>query len=335
MKRMKSYLTTTLKILFAAAIIYWLVTTGKVDFQVLYKLLDPKIAIVAFILMGVNFWFTVERWFLLLRSQAVTCTRMQAWKLGTIGVFFNFVVPGGVGGDVIKGYYIAKGNPQQRMKAVVTVAMDRLVGLYTMLLMAVSVMLWDWQAVAAHRELKAIFFFLLAVTAAFSVFWMMIFSRRLSSAEWIHSLLHFLPKGEHLWKMFSSFSSYALSKKIIFQTVALSFAAQIFVILLFIHLGHALGFDHVSAGTYFFVVPIGFMVTAIPIAPAGIGIGQAAFYYLFNLASGVESSIGATTITAMQLIQFAFGLLGAWYYVAEAHAWKVQSGELQHSRNHE
>ena len=203
---------------------------------------------------------------------------------------------------------------KSKMKAAVTVAMDRLVGLYTMLLTAVIVMALDWNLVGAHSELKTIFVILLAITLAFSVFWLLIFSRTLSQMDWIHKSLHLLPKGEHLWSLFTSFSSYAVSKKLIFQTMALSFLSQSCVVVLFIHLGISLGYTGIAVPAYFFVVPTGMMVMAIPIAPAGVGVGQAAFYYLFNITSGFESSVGSVLITAYQIFQFVFGLLGAWYY---------------------
>ena len=70
--------------------------------------------------------------------------------------------------------------------------------------------------------------------------------------------------------------------------------------------------------TYFLVTPIGFMATAIPISPAGVGVGQAAFDFLFNLYLGYQSQIGALVITVYQLLTLLFGLVGAYFYLVKS-----------------
>ncbi len=66
---------------------------------------------------------------------------------------------------------------------------------------------------------------------------------------------------------------------------------------------------------YFFVVPIGQMLTAIPISPAGVGVGQAAFYFLFNIYLGHQSQLGPTVMTVGQVMMFGFGIIGAYFYL--------------------
>jgi hypothetical protein len=60
---------------------------------------------------------------------------------------------------------------------------------------------------------------------------------------------------------------------------------------------------------------IGIIVQALPISPAGIGVGQAAFFFLFNLSLGKESQLGPTAITMIQIMQFMWGLVGAYFYL--------------------
>lgn len=324
-KKSLSWLPSLLKALFAVALIYWLIQSGKLDFRSLGVLFTPIPFTICLLVIGTNLLFGAERWHQLLLSQKLTPTRLQSFKLTFVGIFFNYVVPGGVGGDVVKAYYVVKNNPNERMKSAVTVAMDRLVGLYTMLLMALAVMVWDWRQVTAHEKLSYIFYFLVIVTFSFSVFWTVIFSKRLSSMKWIRSVLKKFPHHEKFTKLFDSFSHYASSKPLIFKTVLISLVAQTLAVIFFIIVGHFLGFGAIPLHTYFFVVPIGFIITAVPIAPAGVGIGQAAFYYLFNMATGTETSLGSVTVTALQIFQFLFGLLGAWFYVTANHRLKAKN----------
>jgi uncharacterized protein (TIRG00374 family) len=313
--KVKSSLITLLKFIFSAGVITWLVESGKFDFASLIHLLQPSTLLIAIALTVTNLILCNERWLCLLQAKGIHLSRMAAWRLTTIGSFFNFVVPGGVGGDVIKGYYIAREHPSQRLDSVITVAMDRLIGLYTMVLMAIFVMLSNWQQVIGHSDLLYIFYFLFTLGIVFSIFWGVVFSQRLSGLAWLDSFLQKIPHGHRVFKLLKSFSTYAKEKRIFFKTLLISFFAQCFSVFLFIFISSSLGYSNVPFSTYFFVVPIGFMITAIPISPAGIGIGQAAFYYLFNLALGTKSSLGATTVTAFQCLQFLTGLMGAWYYI--------------------
>jgi len=308
---------TTLKFAFSFAVIAWLAKSGRFDLRQLKTLFTPGLIAGCTGFTFVNLALCNERWLMLLRSQANSTSRAMAAKLSMIGMFFNFVIPGGVGGDFIKGYYIARENHDARMHSVVSVAMDRLIGLFTMLIMALIAMLVDWDLVQSHKELVGLFLFLSSVFLAFCVFWAVIFSRRISSAPWLVGLLHKLPKGQELNKLLSSLSTYSLRKDLLFKALLFSFLAQATTIAGFIFVGHSLGFE-VSANTYFFVVPVGLMVTAIPLAPGGIGVGQAAFYYLFELIlvdKNLASTLGTSAISALQIYQLLFGLSGAWFYV--------------------
>ena len=312
---MKSqFLKTALKFLFAAAIIGWLASTGKFDFKAMEKLVSFPIIALGLTLTLVNIFFTNERWLSLLKSQNLNLDRWVATKLTLIGLFFNFVVPGGVGGDLVKGYYASAQNPNSKLSTAVSVAMDRLLGLYTMILMALLAFLFEWSLLLKQSKLMWVFMALLAIFILFSGFWMVVFSRRAGSSGLLERILMALPKGTHFKHLFKSFNSYSHNKSLMFKSLALSFIAQIIGILFFVAMGRFMGFQ-VSLATYFFVVPIGFIVTAIPISPAGVGVGQAAFYYLFNLAMGETTSLGTATITAMQLFQFSLGLVGAWFFI--------------------
>ena len=327
MIQVKKLLSPLIKTLFAVAIIWWLAQSGKLKFSDFTALLHPVPIFTGLTLLGINILFTSERWYLLLRNFEISISRFAAFRLTLIGVFFNFVVPGGVGGDLVKGYYIAKHNPHSRMRSIVTVAIDRLIGLYTMVAMALLALLINLEAVEKHSELKFILLFLSLIFAAFSVFWALVFSRRLSSHPWLLKIISVSPKKAHVESLFTQLSSYSQVKSIFFKSLAISASAQVIAIGLFVSLGTELGYNHITLSTYFFVVPIGFMVTAIPISPAGVGVGQAAFYYLFNLISGFDSPAGSVLVTAFQLNLFTWGLIGAWFYVSTQHSEKSQHAQ--------
>jgi glycosyltransferase 2 family protein len=103
--------------------------------------------------------------------------------------------------------------------------------------------------------------------------------------------------------------------RVLLHAALLSFISQTFQILIFIAMAIWLGVTELSIADYLFLVPVGLVLTSIPISPAGVGVGQVAFYYLFNLALGKTSPVGPATVTAFQLSQIAWGLVGAVLYI--------------------
>lgn len=314
--KVKNITIQLLKAAFAVGLIVWLVQSGRLEFKDLTHLLELKYLIPLILLAGVNLAFGSERWRALLLAKGLQISRFGAARLTLIGTFFNFAMPGGVGGDVVKGFYITKHNPQARLTSVVTVVMDRLIGLYCMIFYALISMLLFSDYVIPNPNLRAIMSVLVIIFGVYSLAWIVVFSRRASQALQAEKWLPKLPMGKKLIHLYTDLTSYRHSKSVFLKTALLSLCAQTAAVFFFVIAGNGLGYHDVPLSIYFFVAPIGFMVTAIPISPAGVGVGQAAFFYLFNTVLGYESQLGPTAITAFQLANFFYGIIGAFFYLS-------------------
>ena len=78
------------------------------------------------------------RWLWLLRTAGLRVSLVRAMRLTMVGQFFNVCMPGTTGGDFMKAYYAAR-NSGQREAAVMSVVMDRLLGLIGLVVMAAVV----------------------------------------------------------------------------------------------------------------------------------------------------------------------------------------------------
>ena len=68
---LKTFFLNTIKILIAAALIYWLVTSGKLDFKLLARLQDHPLAVLTSVsLILINFVLISYRWETILRARA-------------------------------------------------------------------------------------------------------------------------------------------------------------------------------------------------------------------------------------------------------------------------
>ncbi len=315
LRHTKKILSQTLKITLAVGIIYWLVQSGKLNFASLKSLLKPEIALMTLALVTANLYFGSERWRALLRSQDVKAGSWETFKLSLIGIFFNFAMPGGVGGDVIKAYYFYHQHPGNKVIAVTSVLMDRVLGLFAMILMALMVMIYDFQHVTRIPALHTLFWVIVTLFVAFLGALGLIFSVKLYQSGFLKKIILTLPLSEKLTKLYESMHLYGKNKSRLLVVVGLSLLSQTSAILFLWIAGSAAGFTEIHLKTYFLVAPLGFMATAIPISPAGIGVGQAAFYYLFNVYTGNVSELGPTTITAFQVGTFIVSLSGAYFYL--------------------
>ncbi len=72
---------------------------------------------------------TFLRWYLLVRAQRFDFRLADAIRLGFLGLLFNYVGPGAVGGDIVKAWFLARQQASRRTVAVTTVLLDRVLGL--------------------------------------------------------------------------------------------------------------------------------------------------------------------------------------------------------------
>jgi uncharacterized protein (TIRG00374 family) len=304
-----------LKVIFAAAIIVWLVGSGKINLKAVADIFLSWYVVPIMGLSLLALFLCSERWRVFLQHQGLQSSRLEVLKLSLIGAFFNFAIPGGVGGDVVKSYYLVKEHPHKKMAGVMSVLMDRVLGLYAMILMAFIAMLIDRHQILSVQELKMIFILVCCLAFGLTIGLAAALSKTIHQKKWIHAVTQRIPMGHRFYQIYEIIYSYHDDKSRLVKATLLSAVAQFSSICILILVGIALHIEHIPWVTYFVAAPIGFIVTALPIAPAGVGVGQAAFDYLFNIFSGQVTQFGATSITIFQVGQFVLGLAGAVIYI--------------------
>lgn len=315
MKKIRSALIQVLKIVFSIGIIYWLIQTGRLDLQALPKLFSPTFFCIGILLIGSGIFLSSERWRILVSTQGIRAGRIELFRLSLIGVFFNFAMPGGVGGDIVKAYYFSKDHPGSKVVAISSVLMDRALGLYAMILMALLVMLIDIQHIFHTPILLSLFYFVLFLSVFLGLGLYLLFSKKIYERKILSRILEILPLSQKFLKLYHSLHQFGSSLSLIIYVIVVSFLLQMSSIVFLYLAGKSLVGGEIPFYTYFFVAPLGFMATALPISPAGVGVGQAAFLFLFQVYLGKETPVGATIITAMQMFSLIFGLLGAVIYL--------------------
>ena len=313
---LKQALIQSVKGLLALGLIVWLIRQGAIDFSALKRLATPAPLAAGGVLMFGMIFANNFRWLLLLRAQGIQTTVGKTLPLTLIGMFFNFAMPGGVGGDVVKGYYLIQDHKEHRMAGVVSILMDRIVGFFMMIAMAALALVLSWELVTHNARMSALAAGVFAMFSVFTVFFAFALSRRVGTSRLVRLIFDRAPGGGLLRKAYDVLHAYRRSPRSLAGAFGLSLISQFSQILLIYMVARVMGLVEIPFLAYCFLVPVGIVATALPVAPAGIGIGQAAFFFLFNLYLGRESQVGPTAITLTQILSFLWGLSGAYFYLA-------------------
>lgn len=156
-KQLKGHIITFLKLIVAASIIYYMIATGKLDLHQIAQISHKKLMILKVILMllGTIVLATI-RWYYLLLWQGVPTSFTAVVRINCIGLFFNCFMPGTVGGDLIRAFYLAKENKENRTRSIMTIIIDRILGLETMMSVTFVALLLNYQTMLSNPQLKAI-----------------------------------------------------------------------------------------------------------------------------------------------------------------------------------
>lgn len=273
--------------------------------QSLFRSIDTRGLALGMGLLIAASLLTVVRWWRLLAVAGCATSWFNALRLTYIGFCFNLIMPGMTGGDLVKGVLAAKENPDRRADAVVSVAVDRLIGLVALALLAMVVILISGDTFAKLRTPillgLGVCFLGAGIYAAKPL-------RKKLGLTW---LVDHLPLADKLRKLDSAALMYLRHPYQVALAFVVSFGNHLIVCVAVFVLGRALGVGE-SAGLREFLVvaPVANMVAAIPLSPGGWGLGEFAYKELFEMIQ-VSSALGvAVSVTFRLCNQVGLGALG-------------------------
>jgi uncharacterized protein (TIRG00374 family) len=281
---------------------------GRLDDQ-------PGYAVGAFALLSLAYTAGIMRWRLLLRAQGLAVSFGRALKLTFIGFFFNNVLPGLTGGDIVKAVMIAQDHPEERPAAVGTVIVDRVLGLLVLALMSAAVLLFTFDR---YREAAiAVFGFLGLAAIGLVVF----FSRRVRRALRLDELVKRMPGASILKKLDRAFFLYRSQRRTMLAAVLLSVIAHcgnigtIYCFGLGIGLDERAGLEGNPLVAYLATVPIILIVSSVPILPGGWGVGEAAFAYFFRTVGIWNLDLSIALSVVQRTATLIYSLLGGVFFL--------------------
>jgi glycosyltransferase 2 family protein len=280
------------------------------------------------LLMGATLVLGIVRWRMVLRVQGLDLSFARATEISLVAHFFNSFLLGSTGGDLMKAYYAARETHHRKTEAVVTVFVDRLVGLWAMLLFAGVMMIPNLPLFFGHGRVQALACVLvLGMLGGCSVVAVLAFrggvSRRWSGARvWLRRL----PKGAYLERSLDSCRLFGRHPFFLSRTLLLSMCLNVVCVLQWQAVGRGLGLA-ISGRILFSVVPIVICLAALPITPSGLGVRETLFVYMLN-----NEAIATSTLT-LSLLAYAgslfWSLIGGVVYVLLKEKHHLAEAELE------
>ena len=320
--RMKSLLLNTAKLLFVAVLIGYLIHAGKLDLRQLpLALQSPHWIFLALTVMFLEILLCAVRWRLLLRAIGVVEGFWNIFHFTWIGMLFNNVMLGSVGGDVVKVVYVVRHFPEKKVLTGMTVLLDRVIGLYSMILLIATSFLFMPSSLSEVKPIAALqTMSFVGVLASFVVIPMM-FSQRFRTL---------FPEKGRLADVVDALRSFKDQKKLLLSIIGLGYIGHAGLIIAVHAIAQALS-PGLDTGIPFkvmgFVVPLGMMTLAIPVAPAGMGVGQAAFSQLFQWVGATNASLGGNAITLYQVLFMSLNLFGVFSFLKYKREEQVPVGK--------
>ena len=200
-------------------------------------------------------------WYCVLRTRLPSLSYRTVAACHWSGMFFNSFLPSNVGGDVVKGYIVARDQGQMGF-VVTSLLLDRLVNLSMLLCIGIFTLLLQ----LGDRLWAAGFLALLAV----------LLLGVLASARWLQGKVRRWPQVGARGKVAALLDpvfELAATPRLLFPTLLAAFASQFLKTLHNVFVIIALGLK-IPTFCVWYVIPLFGMVSALPVSIGGLGLRE-------------------------------------------------------------
>ncbi len=316
----KKYLKAFLKIAIAILAIWVLFKTDRITKESFVKLF--QVNNIPFILLSSLAFLSCQllatsRLVLLLRTIDFQLQFTRCFKLIMIGNFFNIVIPGTAGGDLVKGYYLIKDEENSKGRSSGIIVMDRALGFFAVVFFGgVSIIyLLQQDSVNLNSYYRELYFTFVAIVTLFSLFAVfLVFGRHPRVREKLKTIFIRIFRNSIFYYMIDSFGILLKKRRIIFFSFLISILVQFISFVGLLILVNMTSKDMPGLITLLAVSSIVMLFGIIPVTPGNIGWIEliAAFGW-----SAVGSDAGAEIFLYWRVVTVCCSLPGLYLFMAQ------------------
>lgn len=271
---------------------------------------------------------TILRWHMLVRTLGLDFKIRETIRAGFLGYAFNLIPVGLVAGDSVKAVMLIHKNPRRKTEAVTTVLVDRVLGLYALLILAaVATLLLPAEQLARLDQADqtiirnlcwAVRTIFLCASAGLVV---MLLPGVTQSRLW-DRLEHMPVVGVVLHKLVAAMRAYRQRVDVVLMAIGISLCIHLLYVSSFVLMTMSVGIaaaDQPAATSIFVIVPPSMIARALP-----IGVYEVTITLLYRAISpaGAPPNMGLLIALADRLIQVTLASIGV-------GIWLTSRGEVR------
>jgi glycosyltransferase 2 family protein len=229
----KKYIIAFFKTSLAIIIVWYLFKSGRLTKDSLSTLFYPTnillllLSATAFLVSQI---LSSLRLVFLLKVSSIPLKFAQAFKLTMIGNFFNMVIPGMIGGDVVKGYLLTKSENDNKGKSSGTIVMDRILGLFALLLVGALSIIYllyrcNFTSLPYQKELRLLLILSMVLGSLF--FLLLIFGKNSRIRNKLKVLAFKYFRGGFIYYMIEGFAAVTKKRRYLIYTFFISIIVQL------------------------------------------------------------------------------------------------------------
>lgn len=328
-KNISKTLSLVLKIAFAVGVIWWMTHSGKLNLKVVGHAFADHWPMAIFLLFTLYLQIAIIswRWNVLNGALGFGIGYREAFSLSMIGMLFTVVIPGSVGGDVIKAYYVGTRVPNRRAHAFTTILMDRYLGLLSLLTLGAAGVCWNYRVILTNKIMTtlATFVVLAFIGGTVALMVAILFSNQVTSL--LRRFVGRIPLAGHAVKSCEALEAFRARPGVLVIGILMSLPSHLIACLGMRLAMGMVGAPEMPLERFLLIVPLGLISTVIPLSPGGVGIGQAAFYALCESLSKGSGAAASNAFTVYQTLQVAVYLSGIVSYLSHKHVDQIPQGQ--------
>ena len=303
---MKKIFIFTSKFLVAGGFLYWLIHSGKLDISQTTILWKKKEFFCLLVIPTLFFCTILQnfRWWLILNSLTIHFSWLSLFNLTWIGNFFSTVLPGLVSGDILKGVYLQKKTKSPWTAVYSSLLLDRIMGLLGLFFLFLISSVFQLSKEDSYHKF---FIFMIIGFLGLVGFFLFVFFPQQKTQK-ITAKIPVLLQKEIFTTIAIYLSIFRKNKKKIIASFLISIIIHFILCWVIYQISIFLFPQTLSFWKQALIIPLGLVVTALPISPSGIGVGHIAFDNLYNWFG---FSGGATIFNIFIINQILVFLSGA------------------------
>jgi uncharacterized protein (TIRG00374 family) len=267
-----------------------------------------------FSLFGVAMLLSVRRWSLILRALGHELPTGKLAVLFLVGQFFNALLLGATGGDLVKAYYAATETRHRRTEIITTVFIDRIMGLLALVLLTITVMLVRLRFFLSIPAMRMTFFIYGTLLVASVALMFLVFRRDLFQHWPILATLEGRTRiGASLGRVYRAFRFCISHRALLLETQVLSLGNHLCAVTCAFYVGMAMGI-HLGFKDYAAAFLVINAISSIPITPSGLGTRETACILLLG-PLGVTGPRAISLSLTIYAVVLAWSLIGGIAYV--------------------